>query len=279
MIDFFRETEMSPTTIILNDHLPEGVEVTGSINVYDNLGNFITSFTPSSVVHQVNDRQKIQAILTGDKLGALISSFISQTKQYGDILEAGFSNEFTYEIPVRIKENYREKYRDYDNAAMVTFTYEDVGAKSRSHVTNAVQVATRGKAVFSFNKQARIDDGTGYSPIVTEGVEFELYDQGVESSFPLEVNLDNEYKTDSNEYPIYSSNGYFEIILLSSDLVNAGATSSNNVQWLILKEEKTHPAYDSDKLRQFEFGVYFDQIQHKFVFIRKNKDVIMIVPE
>jgi uncharacterized protein YjdB len=279
MIDFFRETEMSPTTIILNDHLPEGVEVTGSINVYDNLGNFITSFTPSSVVHQVNDRQKIKAILTGDKLGALTSSFVSQTKQYGDILEAGFSNEFTYEIPVRIKENYREKYRDYDNAAMVTFTYEDVGAKPRSHVTNAVQVATRGKAVFSFNKQARIDDGTGYSPIVTDGVEFKLYNQGVESSFPSEVNLDNEYKTDSNEYPIYSSNGYFEIILLSSDLANAGATSSNNVQWLILKEEKTNPAYDSDKLRQFEFGVYFDQVQHKFVFIRKNKDVIMRVSE
>ncbi|MDR0690516.1 MAG: Ig-like domain-containing protein [Streptococcaceae bacterium] len=267
MIDFLK-TEIAPTTIEMYDHLPEGIEVNGDIKVYDNLGNLITSVKPT------NNEEKIHVTLQTDHLARLVESFITQTKQYGDFLKAGLSNEFTYEIPVRVKENYRGTYRNYNNAAMVTFTYFDVGENPKSLVTNAVQVATRGNAAFTFNKQVLTDEKTGAGNIITEGITFKLYNEGISSTFPAPAKLTNEYVTDSNKQPIHGANGYFEIVLIDSDLIQGGAVNLNNVQWLVLNEETTHAAYNNQTLKKFEFGVYVDQDKHEFVFIKKNKDVI-----
>ncbi|MDR1521251.1 MAG: Ig-like domain-containing protein [Streptococcaceae bacterium] len=285
MIDLLK-TEIAPTTIEMFDELPEGIEVNGDIKVYDNLGQLIARFTKTNVVTtSANGREKIHVTLKDDAnsgnyseatdhLTHLIRSFIAQIKQYGDILKAGFSDEFTYEIPVRIKENYRSTYQNYNNAAMITFTYGDVGENPRSLVTNAVQVATRGgSAAFAFNKQVLTDKKTGASNTITEGVTFKLYDGGVSSTFPSSDNL-AEYITNSNKHPIYGSNGYFEIVLVESDLIQAKATDLSKIQWLVLKEETTHVAYDNQTLKKFEFGVYVDYVNQKekeFVFVRKNK--------
>jgi uncharacterized protein YjdB len=273
MIDLLR-TEIAPTTIEMYDHLPEGIEVNGDIKVYDNLGQHIASFTKTSVVTSTSGKEKIHVTLKTDPLTHLVGSFITQTKQYGDILKAGLSNEFTYEIPVRVKESYRGTYRNYNNAAMITFTYGDVGENPRSLVTNAVQVATRGNAAFTFNKQVLTDEKIGTGNTISEGVTFKLYDQGIGPTFPASPSLTNEYATSSNQHPVHGSNGYFEIVLIDSDLIQEGAVKPNTVQWLTLNEETTHAAYSNQTLKKFEFGVYVDQAKSEFVFIRKNKTEI-----
>jgi uncharacterized protein YjdB len=275
MIDLFK-TEITPTTIEMYDHLPEGIEVNGDIKVYDNLGELIATFSKSSVVTvSGNGTENIHVTLQTDHLSNLIKSFLTQNREYGDILKAGISNEFTYEIPVRVKQSYRGLYKEYNNTAMVTFTYGDVGETPRSLVTNAVQVATRaGNAAFAFNKQVLADEKTGAGNTISEGVTFKLYDQGVSSNFPAPAHLTNEYITDKNQHPIYGANGYFEIVLIDSDLIQDGAVNLSHVQWLVLNEETTHAAYNNQTLKKFEFGVYVDQTTNEFVFIRKNKTEI-----
>jgi len=286
MVDLF-QTEITPTTIEMYDNLPEGIEVNGDIKVYDNLGKLIATFTKSSVVTlSENGTENIHVTLQDDAdnsvyseatdhLSYLIKSFLTQEIEYGDILKAGLSNEFTYEIPVRVKQEYRGLYKEYNNAAMVTFTYGDVGETPRSLVTNAVQVATRsGSAAFAFNKQVLTDEKTGTGNTISEGVTFKLYNQGVSTNFPASASFTNEYTTDSNQHPVYGANGYFEIVLIDSDLIQEGAINLSHIQWLVLNEETTHAAYNNQTLKKFEFGVYVDQATNEFVFIRKNKTEI-----
>ncbi|MDR1473610.1 MAG: Ig-like domain-containing protein [Lactobacillales bacterium] len=275
MIDL-SQTEITPTTIEMYDHLPEGIEVNGNIKVYDNLGKLIATFSKSSVVTvSGNGIENIHVTLQADHLSYLVTSFLEQNKKYGDVLKTGISNEFTYEIPVRVKQSYHSLYKEYNNTAMVTFTYGDVGETPRSLVTNAVQVATRaGNAAFAFNKQVLADEKTGAGNTISEGVTFKLYDQGVSSNFPASANLTSEYITDNNQHPIYGANGYFEIVLIDSDLIQDGAVNLSHVQWLVLNEETTHAAYNNQTLKKFEFGVYVDQTTNEFVFIRKNKTEI-----
>jgi hypothetical protein len=267
MVDFFDKTEVAPTTITLTDILPSGLRlVDNDITLWDWKGVEIAgegltiSATPTTADYQGENsvgkatRQNVQIEISGlpeDSDQSLVwESYSARKKLVNSYLDQMLNvgrmenNEFTFRLKVTIDPDYASTFNSYVNTAKITFGYAAVGEDPIAHVTNPVEVATRGQADLSFTKTESTS-----GEIIDSDVQFTLRNLGVGAT----------PQTASGTYdtiPVYQVGGYFMYSLPGYEAFNASGftVSETTPMWLQLVETSARNGYVGGTT--ITFGIY-----------------------